>query len=76
MEAGFTEGFDEDELNPEGELDHEYVLPVTAAAPIEIELPEQMLVLEITAAAGNALTVMVTELDLVQPVAVTVSVSV
>lgn len=45
-------------------------------APIDIELPEQMLVLEITAAAGSELTVILTELVLLQPVAVMVSTSV
>ena len=44
--------------------------------PIETALPIQSPVLAITLAAGNGFTVMVTELDLVQPVASLVSVSV
>jgi len=40
---------------------------------MEIELPEQMAVFEITVAAGKGLTVMITEFDLKHPVAVIVS---
>jgi len=36
---------------------------------MEIATPEQLLVLAMVAAAGKGLTVMVTELDLIQPVA-------
>jgi hypothetical protein len=36
-------------------------------APIEIELPVQIAVLDIRAAAGKAFTVTVTELDFTQP---------
>jgi hypothetical protein len=61
------------------------VLPDTEAAPIEIELPLQIAVLDITVAKGKAFTVMVTGLDFTQPlllvsvrvyVAVTVGVTV
>ena len=52
------------------------MLPATDAAPIDIEEPVQIAVLDITEAEGNGLTVMVTELDLLQPVAVIVSASV
>ena len=52
------------------------MLPAIDAAPIDIEAPLQILVLAITAAAGNGLTVMTTELRLVQPVAVMVSINV
>ena len=52
------------------------MLPATAVAPIEIGVPEQILELAMTAAAGSALTVMDTELKLLQPVAVMVSVNV
>ena len=45
-------------------------------APIEIEAPMQILLFAIVAAAGSGFTVMVTELVLVQPVAVMVSVRV
>jgi hypothetical protein len=82
---GFTVGLAEVEVNPEGELLHEYVLFDTAVAPIALELPLQMAVFEITAAAGSGFTVMVTGLDFTQPlllvsvrvyVAVTVGVTV
>jgi len=43
------------------------VLPETAEAPIDIELPEHKAVFEITEAAGSGLTVIVTEFDLMQP---------
>ena len=41
------------ELNPDGLLAQEYVLPATDAAPMEIEAPLQILVLAIVAAAGR-----------------------
>ena len=43
------------------------MLPTTAVPPIDTELPVQMAVLEITDAAGRGLTVIVTELELIQP---------
>jgi hypothetical protein len=43
------------------------VLPATAVAPMALELPLHVAVLEITAAAGSAFTVIVTEFDLTQP---------
>ena len=43
---------------------------------MEREVPRQILELAIVAAAGNALTVMATELDLAHPVAVMISVNV
>jgi hypothetical protein len=43
---------------------------------MEIATPEQLLVFAIVAAAGNGFTVMITEFDLIHPVAVTVSVTV
>jgi hypothetical protein len=43
---------------------------------MEIATPEQLLVFAIVAAAGNGLTVMITELDFIHPVAVIVSVTV
>jgi hypothetical protein len=50
------------------------VLPLTADAPIEVLEPEQM-VLELPAlAVGKGLTFTFTESDLLQPVAVMVSV--
>ena len=60
-------------MNPLGLDVHEYVFPDTAVAPMEVELPEQILVLVPAVALGNGLTVMVTLLVLVHPVAVTVS---
>lgn len=45
--VGLTEGFEEVEAKPDGKLVHEYLSPVTAAAPIEIELPEQIALLAI-----------------------------
>ena len=44
---GDTDGFDDDDEKPEGELVHEYMLPAKKAPPIDIEEPEQMAVLEI-----------------------------
>ena len=64
------------EVKPAGELIQEYVLPAAEAAPIEMLEPVQISALDITEAEGKGLTVMVTELDLLQPVAVIVSVSV
>jgi hypothetical protein len=65
--VGETLGLEEVEVKPEGELVQEYVLPETAAAPIEIEFPIHMAVFGITAAAGSGFTVIVTELDFTQP---------
>jgi hypothetical protein len=45
------------------------VFPATAVAPIAMESPLQMAVLEITAAKGKALTVIFTESDFTQPLA-------
>jgi hypothetical protein len=52
------------------------VLPATEAAPMDMLEPVQIAVLEITEAEGSGLTVIVTEFDLLHPVAVIVSVSV
>ena len=73
MVAGLTDGFEEVDVNPDGLLVHEYVLPLTEVAPMAIDAPEQMAVLAIIEAAGKALTVTVTGFDFVQPVAVIVS---
>jgi hypothetical protein len=43
---------------------------------MEIATPVQILVFAIVAAAGNGFTVMITEFDLIHPVAVIVSVTV
>jgi HJR/Mrr/RecB family endonuclease len=66
VEVGDTEGLEAVEVNPTGELTHEYVLPTTAVAPTEIDVPVQILAFAIVAAAGSGLTVMVTELDFTQ----------
>lgn len=64
--VGAALGLDEAELNPDGELDQEYVLPDTAAAPRLVEVAEQIVFDAMTAAAGVA-TVTVTELDAEHP---------
>jgi hypothetical protein len=64
--VGEAEGLAEAEEKPTGLLTQEYVLPVTAVAPIVIDAPIQMLEFAMVAAAGNGLTVMVTELDFIQ----------
>ena len=74
--VGLTIGFAEVEVNPLGLLTHEYVLPMTAAAPIDAESPTQIAVFAAAAAAGSGFTDMVTAWELVQPVAVMVSVRV
>jgi hypothetical protein len=65
--VGLTVGFADVELNPEGELAHEYVLPATAVAPIVVEDPVQIVFAEPAAATGNEFTVTVTEFELTQP---------
>ena len=50
--------------------------PPTAVEPIDVDEPEQIVALDPAAATGNGFTVTVTEFDLAQPVAVTVSVTV
>ena len=52
------------------------MLPPTAVEPIDVDEPEQIVALDPAAAIGNGFTVTVTEFDLEQPVAVTVSVTV
>ena len=74
--VGLTDGFAEVEENPEGLLVHEYVLPLTALAPIVVELPLQMVLALPALAVGNGFTVMTTEFDLLQEVAVTDSTNV
>ena len=72
--VGLTDGFDEVEVKPDGELVHEYESPETDAAPIETEPPGQMAVLAMTDAAGNGFVVTLTELAFLHPVAVIISV--
>ena len=58
---------EEVDVYPDGTLTQEYVLPPTAVAPMDKDAPIQIAVLEITDAAGKALTVNVTELDFTHP---------
>ena len=68
VDVGATEGFEDEELKAVGEPVQEYVLFDTAVAPIPIaDDPAQKTWLEITAAAGRGLTVIITEFDLTQP---------
>ena len=53
-----------------------YVLPTTLAAPIEADAPLQIVAFDPAAAVGNGFTVTVTLFDLLQPVAVIVSLTV
>ena len=66
LTVGETVGFDDVDVKPTGELTQEYVLPATDVAPMAIDVPVQMLVLEMVAAAGKGLTVIVTEFELTQ----------
>ena len=52
------------------------MFPATEEAPMDMEEPVHIAEFAITVAEGRGLTVMVTELDLMQPVAVIVSVKV
>ena len=63
---GPTNGLDEVDEKPAGLLAHEYVLPATAVAPIEIDGPAHIVAFGAVAAAGVG-TVMVTELDFTHP---------
>jgi hypothetical protein len=65
--VGLTVGFDKEEVNPDGLLVHEYVLPVTAVPPIVNELPEQIVFAGPVTADGIGLTVTVTEFEFTQP---------
>ena len=71
---GVTDGPLEELVNPEGSLVHEYVCVGMGAFPIETEFPAQMVLPLPAYTDGSELTLMVTESDLLQPVAVTVSV--
>ena len=60
-------------LNPDGLELHEYVLPLTALAPMLVLPPLQMVLALPALAAGSELTVTITVLLSLHPVAVTVS---
>ena len=74
LTAGDTIGFAKTELNPAGELVHEYLFPLTALPPIKMYEVLQIDVLLITAAAGKGMTVIITESVLLHPVELAVSV--
>ena len=67
MDAGDTDGFDDVDVKPDGELTHEYVCPAVDAAPMDMGVFKQTEVFAITEAEGSGLTVMVTALELTQP---------
>ena len=71
---GLTEGLLEVEVNPLGLLVQLYVFPSTALAPIMVELLLHIEVADPVEADGSGLTVIFTESELLQPVAVMVSV--
>ena len=74
--VGATVGLAAVDVKPLGDDVQEYVVPVTAAAPMATEPPPvQMDWLAAVAAAGCGLTVITTAFVLLQPVAVTVSVT-
>ena len=70
--VGATVGLETFDVKPAGDEVHEYVLPAVAAPPMVVELPLQIVALVPAAAGGAGLTVMTTELVLLQPVAVMV----
>ena len=72
--VGLIVGLANVEVKPDGLDVHAYVSPLTDAAPIVVDEPLQIALLLPVAAAGNVLTVITNESDLLQLVAVTVSV--
>ena len=74
--VGDTVGFDVVEVNPIGFETHEYVLPDTAVAPIEVLTPIQIALSPPVEASGKGLTLTMALLLFEQPVAVIVSVRV
>jgi len=71
--VGFTAGFEAVFVYPDGLDVHEYVFPLTAVPPMEALPPKQIGWLVPVFAAGSGFTVITTESDLVQLVAVIVS---
>jgi hypothetical protein len=63
------------EVNPLGDDVHEYVLPVTADAPIEVDAPLQIVLSEPALAVGNGFTVITTVSLFIHPVDVLVTVT-
>ena len=63
-------------MKPDGLDAHAYVEPLTVVAPIEVEDPVHIDVLEPAVAEGSAFTVITTLFEELQPDAVTVSVNV
>jgi hypothetical protein len=74
--VGATVGFATLDTKPLGEDVQLYVRPAVEAAPSCVDAPAHIAVLVPALAAGKGFTVTTIELDLKQPVAVTVSVSV
>lgn len=71
--VGETVGLDDVEVKPAGDDVQEYVLPATAAAPTDVDVPAQTVLGDPALAAGNGLTVTVTLFEAEQPVALMVS---
>jgi hypothetical protein len=63
------------EVNPLGKEVHEYVFPVTAVAPMEVDVPLQIVLSNPALAVGNGLTVITTVSLLIHPVEVLVTVT-
>lgn len=74
--VGDTLGFEALDVKPAGDEVQLYVSPVTAAAPMLVELPVQMACALPALATGSGFTVTVMLLEAEQPVALMVSVSV
>ena len=74
--VGLTVGFDNVDVNPDGEDAQLYVFPLTAVAPRAVFAPRQIDLSAPAAAAGNGFTVTTTLFDLKHPVSVMVSVTV
>ena len=68
-EVGFTEGFDNVELNPDGLLVQLYLLPETEAAPMLMAEPAHTVAFEIVLAVGRGFTLIVTEPVWLHPLA-------
>jgi len=73
--VGLTDGLALVEVNPVGEEVHEYVFPVTADAPMEVDAPLQIVLSAPALALGNGLTVITTVSLFIHPVEVFVTVT-
>jgi hypothetical protein len=72
---GLTEGLAVVFVNPLGEEVHEYVFPITEVAPIEVEVPLQIVLSPPALAVGNGFTVITTVSLFIHPVEVLVTVT-